>query len=140
MSVSHPCNCVELKNELMAALVDACPNSTKDGGFIRRGYNAQLDEYRNLAAGGKQWIAKYQQRVIDETGISNLKIGYNKVFGYYLETTNAHRDKLPSHTDIEWKCVIADEKTFAIVQWQNGIPVTVYPARDAVSKPIWPKR
>lgn len=87
--------CTALKVELESGLVDACPNSTKDGGFIRRGYNTQLDEYRGLAAGGKQWIAKYQQQVIDETGIANLKVGYNKVFGYYLETTNAHRDKLP---------------------------------------------
>jgi DNA mismatch repair protein MutS len=89
--------CSELKLELASALVDACPTSTKDGGFIRRGYNSQLDGYRNLAAGGKQWIAKYQQQVIEETGIPNLKIGYNRVFGYYLETTNAQRDKLPSH-------------------------------------------
>lgn len=89
--------CLELQSELCRALVDACPNSTKDGGFIRRGYNPTLDEFRTLAAGGKQWIAKYQQQVVDETGIANLKIGYNKVFGYYLETTNAHRDKLPPH-------------------------------------------
>ncbi len=87
--------CDDLRKELAAALVDACPNSTKDGLFIRLGYNPQLDEFRSLAAGGKQWIAKYQQKVIDETGIPHLKVGYNKVFGYYLETTNAHRDKLP---------------------------------------------
>jgi DNA mismatch repair protein MutS len=88
--------CEELKQELSRALVDSCPAVIKDGGFIRRGYNPRLDELRGLAAGGKQWIAKYQQRVIEETGIPNLKIGYNKVFGYYLETTNAHRDKLPA--------------------------------------------
>jgi DNA mismatch repair protein MutS len=89
--------CAALCQELERALVDACPNSTKDGGFIRREYHAQLDAFRNLAAGGKQWIARYQQQVIEETGIATLKVGYNKVFGYYLETTNAHRDKLPQH-------------------------------------------
>lgn len=86
----------ELRQELSRALVDSCPTVIKDGGFIRRGYDQRLDELRGLAAGGKQWIARYQQRVIEETGIPNLKIGYNRVFGYYLETTNAHRDKLPA--------------------------------------------
>jgi DNA mismatch repair protein MutS len=50
---------------------------------------------RELAKGGKQWIAAYQKRQMDETGIANIKVGYNKVFGYYLEVTNAHRDRIP---------------------------------------------
>lgn len=88
--------CVDLREELEAALVDPCPAQIKDGGFIQEGFDSELDELRKLAAGGKQWIANYQQRICDETGIPSLKVGFNKVFGYYLECTHSHRDKVPS--------------------------------------------
>ncbi|MCG8652431.1 MAG: DNA mismatch repair protein MutS [Pirellulales bacterium] len=87
--------CPELRNQLETALADECPHSASDGNFIRPGYDEELDSLRELAQGGKQWIASYQQRQMDESGIANLKVGYNKVFGYYLEVTNAHRDKIP---------------------------------------------
>ena len=89
--------CEPLRDQLLAALQDQCPLHTRDGGFIRNGYRPQLDELRQLASGGKQWIAEYQARQISETGISSLKVGYTKVFGYYLEVTHAHRDKIPAH-------------------------------------------
>ena len=68
---------------------------TTDGGIIREGFHAQLDELRDLARGGKQWIANYQAQEIERTGIPNLKIGFNKVFGYYLEVTATHAAKVP---------------------------------------------
>lgn len=87
--------CPGLRDELEAALADECPLSASDGDFIRRGFDSELDTLRELARGGKQWIAAYQKKQMDETGIANLKVGYNKVFGYYLEVTNAHRDRVP---------------------------------------------
>lgn len=87
--------CVDLRAELENALADPCPAQLKEGGFIREGFDAKLDELRKLAAGGKQWIANYQQRICEETGIPSLKVGFNRVFGYYLECTHAHRDKVP---------------------------------------------
>jgi DNA mismatch repair protein MutS len=87
--------CVELRDELAAALVDQCPLAVKDGGIIRPGYNAELDRYRQLAAGGKQWMAEYQAREIARTGISKLKVGYNKVFGYYIEVSAAQQEHVP---------------------------------------------
>ena len=87
--------CPELRSQLEAALADECPLSASDGNFIRPGFDEELDSLRELAQGGKQWIAAYQQKQMDETGIPNLKVGFNKVFGYYLEVTNAHRDKVP---------------------------------------------
>jgi len=87
--------CPELESRLSAALVDPCPLAATEGGFIRDGYHAELDELRELARGGKEWIARYQAQEIQRTGIPSLKVGYNKVFGYYIEVTNTHRDKIP---------------------------------------------
>ncbi|QDV15315.1 DNA mismatch repair protein MutS [Rosistilla oblonga] len=87
--------CPELRSRLEAALADDCPMSTKDGGFIREGFDPDLDALRELAKGGKRWIATYQAEQMEKTGIQNLKVGFNKVFGYYLEVSNAHRDKVP---------------------------------------------
>jgi DNA mismatch repair protein MutS len=89
--------CGELRSRLDAALVDDCPLVSREGGFIRDGYSTELDQLRELARGGKQWIAQYQAQEIERSGIGSLKVGYNKVFGYYLEVTNVHRDRIPAH-------------------------------------------
>ncbi|MFK8112907.1 MAG: DNA mismatch repair protein MutS [Rubripirellula sp.] len=89
--------CPELRSQLDAALADECPISANDGNFIQAGFDSELDKLRDLARGGKEWIAAYQRKQMDDTGIQNLKVGYNKVFGYYLEVTNAHQDKIPDH-------------------------------------------
>lgn len=85
----------ELRAKLDQALEEDCPLQARDGGFIRAGYDSRLDELRDLAQGGKEWIASYQSRLSAETGIPNLKIGYNKVFGYYFEVTAANADRVP---------------------------------------------
>ena len=87
--------CPELRSRLESALSDDCPINASEGNFIRDGYNEELDALRKLAKGGKQWIAEYQRTQMDETGIPNIKVGYNKVFGFYLEVTNAHKDRVP---------------------------------------------
>jgi len=85
----------DLGQDLAAALVDRPPATLAEGGVIRPGFDAELDETRALRDGGKQVIAAIQQRERDRTGIASLKVGYNKVFGYYLEVTHAHRDRVP---------------------------------------------
>ncbi|MCA9101750.1 MAG: DNA mismatch repair protein MutS [Planctomycetales bacterium] len=87
--------CAELRAALDAALEDDCPLTSRDGGIIRRGYHEELDAVSELARGGKRWIAEYQARESERTGIANLKVGFNKVFGYYIEVTHAHRDVIP---------------------------------------------
>lgn len=87
--------CPELRSQLESALADECPINASEGNFIREGFDDELDSLRELARGGKEWIAAYQKKQMDETGIQNLKVGYNKVFGYYLEVTHAHKDKIP---------------------------------------------
>jgi DNA mismatch repair protein MutS len=87
--------CPEISSRLDAALQADCPLTSREGGIIRPGYNPRLDGLRELAHGGKQWIVQYQAREIERTGIPSLKVGFNQVFGYYLEVTNAHRDRVP---------------------------------------------
>lgn len=87
--------CPEIRAQLESALVDDCPLLPRDGGLMRGGFNGDLDKLRDLAAGGKQWIAKYQAEEAARTGIPNLKVAFNKVFGYYIEITNSHKDKTP---------------------------------------------
>jgi DNA mismatch repair protein MutS len=89
--------CADICSGLDAALADDCPLTSREGGFIRAGYNTQLDQLRDLATGNKQWIAAYQAEECQRTGIPNIKIGFNKVFGYYLEVTHAHTDKVPEN-------------------------------------------
>jgi len=86
----------DLAASLSAALTERPPAMLADGGVIRSGHDSELDECRLLRDGGKQYIAAIQQRERDRTGISSLKIGYNKVFGYYIEITNTHSAKVPA--------------------------------------------
>nr|WP_220477106.1 DNA mismatch repair protein MutS [Limosilactobacillus rudii] len=77
------------------SIVEEPPIAITDGGVIKDGYNDQLDQYRDAMNNGKQWIADMQERERKLTGINNLKIGYNHVFGYYIEVTKVNLDKLP---------------------------------------------
>lgn len=89
--------CEEVVKTIDKGIDDEPPAQWKDGGFIRKGYSEELDKLRRVATSGKDWIAQMQQQEAEETGITSLKVGYNKVFGYYLEVTNAHKDKVPEH-------------------------------------------
>lgn len=89
--------CTDLTELLEQALADEIPLNTKEGGFIRSGFNAELDELRLLQKGGKQWIADFQAEEIKRSGISSLKIGYTSVFGYYIEIPNTYNAKIPEN-------------------------------------------
>ncbi|HEY1628720.1 MAG TPA: DNA mismatch repair protein MutS, partial [Tepidisphaeraceae bacterium] len=75
-----------------AMLPDPAPH-LRDGGVIADQFDSELDRLRNIATTSHQWLAQYQAKLIAETNISTLKVGYNKVFGYYIEVTESHRDK-----------------------------------------------
>jgi DNA mismatch repair protein MutS len=81
---------------LRTALVDDPPASSKDGDIIREGFDELRDSLHALAHSGKRWIAELEVSERERTGIPSLKVGYNRVFGYYLEITNSHRDKVPA--------------------------------------------
>lgn len=87
--------CADTADRIAEALADDPPAKTDAGGFIRPGFSDELDELRAIAKGGKEFLAGLQARLSKETGIGSLKVGFNRVFGYYLEVTNAHKDKVP---------------------------------------------
>ncbi len=87
----------ELKNLITQALVDNPPVELKEGGIFRKGYNPELDELKKLSHSGKDWISRFQAEEAKRIGISSLKVGFNHVFGYYIEVTNTHKDKIPDN-------------------------------------------
>lgn len=85
----------ELTDAITRAIADDPPMKFEDGGVIREGFNAELDELRSLSFSAKDWIANLQIKERERTGISSLKIGFNNVFGYFIEITHTHKDKIP---------------------------------------------
>lgn len=86
---------IHLVEKIELAVDDAPPLSVSDGNVIRRGFSPELDELRDLSSNAKGWIANLQATERERTGIPSMKINYNKVFGYYIDISNAHKDKVP---------------------------------------------
>ncbi|MHC4985899.1 MAG: DNA mismatch repair protein MutS, partial [Planctomycetota bacterium] len=88
---------LEAPAELIGRSIDPnCPNVLRDGGVIAGGFNEELDHLRRIGADGQSWLATYQAEQSKRTGVANLKVGFNRVFGYYIEISNASRDKVPA--------------------------------------------
>jgi DNA mismatch repair protein MutS len=87
--------CPDVASRIGAMLREGCPVFAREGGFIRPGFDAALDELVELASGGKAWITRYQAQEIERTGIASLKVGYNRVFGFFLEIGRTHAEKVP---------------------------------------------
>lgn len=86
---------IDLKTEINKTLKEDPPASIKKGNVIKSGIDYQLDDYRDILNNGKSWIAKFQQDERQRLGISSLKVSFNRVFGYYIEITKTHQDKVP---------------------------------------------
>ena len=89
-------------NERVAGAINAsispdAPHTLQDGGLIRDGFNRELDELHRIQRSGREWMASFQAAEIERTGIPSLKIGFNQVFGYYIEITRTHDKKVPPH-------------------------------------------
>ncbi|MDR7072226.1 DNA mismatch repair protein MutS [Fictibacillus barbaricus] len=85
----------ELADFLASALCEEAPIQIKDGGIIKKGFNAKLDEYKDASMNGKEWIASLEQQEKAATGIKSLKIGFNKIFGYFIEVTRSNLSMVP---------------------------------------------
>jgi len=132
-----------------SAIVDAPPLSIKEGGIIQTGYNKELDELRYIRENGKQWLAEFEQKERDRTGIKGLKIGYNRVFGYYIEVTksylplikdefeytrkqsisNAERFVTPELKEMEAKILSANDKIIAL-EYEIFVQIRDYIKKD----------
>ena len=88
--------CALIRDRIEKEIQPDPPSLVNRGGIIATGVNAELDELRTIAYSGKDYLLKVQQRESEETGIPSLKIGFNNVFGYYIEVRNAHKDKVPA--------------------------------------------
>ncbi len=80
-----------------SSIVEEPPITIREGGFIKEGFHEEIDRLRSAKSEGKSWLAKLEAEEREKTGIKNLKIKYNKVFGYYLEVTNSYRDMVPDY-------------------------------------------
>ncbi|WZL74950.1 DNA mismatch repair protein MutS [Clostridiaceae bacterium 35-E11] len=87
----------EVKNLIMKSIVEEPPVSIKEGGIIKNSYHAELDQLREIITNGRSWIANLEKKEKEITGIKSLKIGFNKVFGYYLEVTKSNLHLVPKH-------------------------------------------
>jgi len=88
--------CHFILEKIITEIVETPPIAANKGGVIKEGVHQELDELRKIASGGKDYLINIQQRESEKTGISSLKISFNNVFGYYLEVTNLHKNKVPS--------------------------------------------
>ena len=91
------CEHQELAVRLQQAIVDEPPFSVREGGMIRPGYNAELDELQLIAADNKTWMQNFEQKIKEETGIKTMKVGFNKVFGYYIEVSKGQANSVPDY-------------------------------------------
>jgi DNA mismatch repair protein MutS len=87
--------CPDIVDQIQSALVDDPPAKISEGGLIRDGYSEELDELRTIAKEGKDWVANLEKEESERTDIPSLKVGFNKVFGYYIEVTDTHAEKVP---------------------------------------------
>ncbi len=100
----------DLNTPLLRELVEEPPAHLRKGGILRAGVHREFDELNDLARGGKQWLAAYQEKERTRTGISTLKVAFNRVFGYYIEVTRSHLQKVPP--DYQEKQTLAAAKRY----------------------------
>jgi DNA mismatch repair protein MutS len=112
----------ELCSLINGAIHPDPPATIRDGNIIRAGYSAELDEIRELAATGSSWIRDYERELREQTGIKTLKIGYTRVFGYYIEVTRANQDMVPDWFVRKQTLVNAERfETQVLKEWENKI-------------------
>ncbi|MBQ4341754.1 MAG: DNA mismatch repair protein MutS [Clostridia bacterium] len=107
----------DIKSLLDSAIVDDPPLSVKEGGIIKQGFNPEIDELRALSHGGRSMLAKLEASERERTGIKNLKVGYNRVFGYYIEVTNSNKALVP--LEYQRKQTLANAERYVTQELKN---------------------
>lgn len=119
----------DIKLLLYSAIVDEPPVSVKDGGIIRNGYSSEVDELRELSHGGRSMLAQLENSEKERTGIKNLKIGYNRVFGYYIEVSNSNKQLVP--LDYQRKQTLANAERY-VTQELKELEEKILGAEDRI--------
>lgn len=109
---SHLIDLSHITALIESAFVDTPPLSVKEGGMFKKGFNEQLDTYLDASTHGKQWILDFEQQEKERTGIKNLKVGYNKVFGYYIEITRSYLSQITDDMNYTRKQSLANAERF----------------------------
>lgn len=117
----------DLCSLISRAIEEEAPVSLREGGLIKTGFNEEVDRLRRAKTEGKDWLAQLEAKERDETGIKNLKIKYNKVFGYYLEVTNSYKDLVPDH--FVRKQTLANAERYSTIQLKE-LEETILGAQD----------
>ena len=120
----------DLHNIIVSSIVEDPPFSIREGGFIAAGVNAELDKLRNIMNNSKDYLAEIEEREKDQTGIRNLKIGYNRVFGYYIEVSKTNVGQVPS-SYIRKQTLTTGERY--ITQELKDLETTILGASDKIS-------
>ena len=102
----------ELVATLEASISEDAPITVKEGGIFKHGYNQTLDDLLVMSKGGKEWVANLEAREKEKTGISTLKVGFNKIFGYYIEVTRGQLDKIQEEWGYERKQTTINSERF----------------------------
>ncbi len=102
----------DLYNIIEKAINDDAPFTLKEGGLIKKGYNEELDELKIVRSGGKNYIANFEKKIKEETGIKNLKIGFNKIFGYYIEVTKGSIKEIKPDFGFERRQTLANAERY----------------------------
>lgn len=122
---------MHLQQLIDEAIADDPPMSVREGGMIRDGYNAELDELRQIESGGKTFIEQIEARERERTGIKKLKVGYNRVFGYYIEVSNQFKENVPE--DYIRKQTLVNGERF-ITSELKDLEAKVLGARERIGK------
>lgn len=115
------------------AFVDTPPLSVKEGGMFKKGFNEQLDEYLDASTNGKQWILDFEQQEKNRTGIKNLRVGYNKVFGYYIEVTRSYLSQITEEMHYTRKQSLANAERFITPELKE-MEAKILNAEDKIMK------
>jgi len=121
-----------LAETISAAIVDDPPVSVKEGGLIRPGHSADLDRLRGDAVGGRDWIARFEEEERARTGIRKLRVGYNRVFGYYIEITKGQLDLVRDEFGYERKQTLANSERYVTPALREKETLIVGSEEDAV--------
>ncbi len=123
----------ELYNILVNALVDNPPLSIKEGGMIKEGFNSKLDEIKSILANSKEWILNYEIKQKEITGIKTLKVGYNRVTGYYIEVSKGAIANLPEDIGYERRATLANAERFISKELKEYEDIVLHSNEQIVS-------